>query len=713
MSLSNEIKTLVQKAITDLYTIDVDETNIAINQTKAEFEGDYTVVLFALLKTLKKTPDTLGNELGKFLIENHVEIFQSYNIIKGFLNLVINDKYWIDFITKNYNVADFGKQHINHKKIMVEYSSPNTNKPLHLGHLRNIFLGWSAAEILKLTGNNVIKSCIVNDRGIHICKSMIAWKMFADGATPETTNTKGDHFVGDYYVRFNDVYKSQTQKILIEIANNNYSVFSDSEKFQVDNLLESINHLEKRMKNSFQEIDFFEIESLGTRIQITIELATDGNIKWKNVSKIYDTDEFAYLNPKEREGKQKWLHNKLKPIIIIEEKLDDENEKLNDLAGSKTSIMKAAQQMLVDWEAGKPDVIELWNTMNSWVYKGFDETYKRIGTDFDKIYYESQTYILGKNLIEVGLEKNVFYKEDDGSVWIDLTHDGLDKKIVRRKDGTAVYITQDIGLAVNKYDEYKINENIYVVGDEQNYHFKVLKLICEKLGLPSSKGMYHLNYGMVELPSGKMKSREGTVVDADDIVDEMINIAKQKTEELGKVKDFAEDELQELYETIGLGALKFFLLRVDPKRRMVFNPEESIDFHGFTGPFVQYTYARIKSVLRKIMADSSLLIEEKLKSHESASMNDEPLLPLEKNIITQLELFPSVIEEAATLFDPSKIALYVFNLSKTFNSFYTEHSIANAESKEKKQLRLMLALYTSNVIKTGMHLMGIKVPERM
>jgi arginyl-tRNA synthetase len=598
MSLLSEIKLIAKKAISDLCKTDVDETGIIINLTKPEFEGDYTIVLFALLKPLKKSPDALGNELGKYLIEKNSDVFQSYNIIKGFLNLVVADEYWIKFLSDNFSNTNFGKQNISHKKVMVEYSSPNTNKPLHLGHLRNIFLGWSAAEILKSTGNDVIKSCIVNDRGIHICKSMLAWKMFANDATPESTNTKGDHFVGDYYVKFNDEYKKQIE-----------------------------------------------------------ELVAKGSTK--------------------------------------------------EQAEKEAPIMKAAQQMLVDWEAEKTDVMELWNMMNSWVYKGFDETYKRIGADFDKIYYESNTYILGKNLVEAGLQKGIFYKEEDGSVWIDLTADGLDKKIVRRKDGTAVYITQDIGLAVNKYEEYKIDESIYVVGDEQNYHFKVLRLICEKLGLPYANAIHHLSYGMVELPSGKMKSREGTVVDADDIVDEMINIAKQKTEELGKVKDFTEDELKELYETIGLGALKFFLLRVDPKKKMVFNPEESIDFHGYTGPFVQYTYARIKSVLRKV---------SDVNRESSKIGNRKPetgLLLLEKNIITQLEQFPTIIEEAAISFDPSKIAVYVFNLAKTFNSFYTEHSIANAESEEKKYLRYMLSEFTANTIHTSMQLLGIKVPERM
>jgi arginyl-tRNA synthetase len=521
-------------------------------------------------------------------------------LIKGFLNLVIADSYWLGFLHTHFNNENFGRQNISHKKIMVEYASPNTNKPLHLGHLRNIFLGWSAAEMAKHTGNEVIKTCIVNDRGIHICKSMLAWKMFANGATPESTHTKGDHFVGDYYVKFNDVYKAETAA-----------------------------------------------------------LTAGGMTK--------------------------------------------------EAAEKEAPVMKAAQQMLVDWEAGKPEVIALWKMMNSWVYKGFDATYQRIGADFDKIYYESNTYILGKNLVETGLQKGVFYKEADGSVWIDLTAEGLDKKIVRRKDGTAVYITQDIGLAVDKYEEYKIDESIYVVGDEQNYHFKVLKLICEKLGLPYASAIYHLSYGMVELPDGKMKSREGTVVDADDIVEAMANIAQQKTEELGKVKDFTAEELKELYETIGLGALKFFLLRVDPKRKIIFNPEESIDFHGFTGPFIQYTYARIRSVLRKAGVDFS-----KTGYHpETGGVQHAQLLPAEKNLIVLSEQFPAVIEEGAALHDPSKIALYVYELAKTFSSFYTEHSIAGAETEEKKQLRLMIAEQTARIIKTALQLMGIKVPERM
>jgi arginyl-tRNA synthetase len=594
MNIVDEIKTAAAKAIKDIYEIDFQSSEIAVNVTKPEFEGDYTIVLFGLVKQLKKSPDVLGNELGKNLIENNAAIFSSFNIIKGFLNLSIADSYWINFLQKNHSNISFCTKQNKGKKIMVEYSSPNTNKPLHLGHLRNNFLGWSTAEILKANGNEVVKTCIVNDRGIHICKSMIAWKLFANGATPESTNTKGDHFVGDYYVKFNDEYKKEIEELI-----------------------------------------------------------------GKGIEK--------------------------------------------EKAEKDAPIMKAAQQMLLDWEAGKPDVIELWTKMNNWVYKGFDETYKRIGTDFDKIYYESKAYLLGKDMVDMGLKKNVFYQKEDGSVWIDLTADGLDEKIVRRKDGTSVYITQDIGLIINKFEEFHCEESIYVVGDEQNYHFKVLKLIAEKMQLPSAEGIYHLNYGMVELPTGKMKSREGTVVDADDIIEEMINIAKQKTEELGKVKDFSEDELIELYETIGLGALKFFLLRVDPKKRMVFNPEESIDFHGFTGPFIQYTHARIKSILRK----------ENKKEETGNTIEIQSLLPLEKAIISQAEQFPAIVAEAAMAHDPSKIAICIFNLSKTFNSFYSEHSIANAENEEKKILRLQLAMITAQILKTGMALLGIKVPERM
>ncbi len=594
MSVVAQIKQVTAQAIADLYNIQVDDSNILVNATKPEFEGDYTVVLFAFVKQLKQSPDALGQALGTYLIATNSTLFTGFNVIKGFLNLSIADSYWLSFTNQQFSNTNYGKALPNSKKVMVEYASPNTNKPLHLGHLRNIFLGWSIAEILVANGYDVVKTCIVNDRGIHICKSMIAWQLFANGATPASTHTKGDHFVGDYYVKFNDVYKQEIARLL------------------------------------------------------------------------------AAGHTKEQAEKE-------------------------------APIFKAAQQMLIDWEAGKPNVMALWQTMNTWVYDGFNTTYNKIGCDFDKTYYESNTYLLGKNLVEQGLNKEVFFQKEDSSVWIDLTNDGLDEKIVRRKDGTSVYITQDIGLAEQKQKEFNAEQSIYVVGDEQNYHFKVLKLICQKLGLPSADGIYHLSYGMVELPTGKMKSREGTVVDADDVVAEMIAISQQKTEELGKVKDFSTEELTNLYNTIGLGALKFFLLRIDPKKKMVFNPEESIDFHGFTGPFIQYTYARIKSILRKMSTVDS----------RQSTVHSTPLLPLEKSLTIALEQFPTIITEAATEHDPSKVAIYIFTIAKIFNSFYTEHSIANAETEEKKRLRLQLSQLTAQVLKTGMQLLGIGVPERM
>ena len=592
MSIVSEIKPLVVKELKNLYGREFSESELTINTTKPEFEGDYTLVLFSFVKQLRKSPEQLGNEIGEALVKANPVIFTAYNVIKGFLNLAISDSYWLNFLQLNFGNEKFGSKPFNGRKVMVEYSSPNTNKPIHLGHLRNNFLGWAVAQILKEEGYEVIKSCIVNDRGIHICKSMIAWQLFANGATPQSTHTKGDHFVGEYYVKFNDEYKKQVAELMAQC------------------------------------------------------------------------------------------------------KTKDEAEK-------EAPIMKGTQQMLVDWEAGKPDVIDLWKMMNGWVYEGFDVTYKRIGSDFNIMYYESDTYLLGKKSVEEGLAKRVFIKKEDGSVWADLTDVGLDEKLVLRKDGTSVYMTQDLGLAQNKYEQFHYDESIYVIGDEQNYHMKALKLILKKMNKPYADGVHHLSYGMVELPSGRMKSREGTVVDADEMIEEMVNVAKNKTEELGKVKDFTGEELIGLYDTIALGALKFFLLRVDPKKRMIFNPEESIDFHGFTGPFVQYTHARIKSILRKAQGPSN------------KTQVGDSLLMLEKDLIILLEQYPTVIEQAAIEHNPSVIAIYVFNLAKSFNTFYTEHSVMNAESEEKKQLRLQLSAMTANVIASGMGLLGIKVPERM
>ncbi len=593
MSIVNKIKPLIVKALQDIYGQQFQETDLTINLTKPEFEGDYTLVLFSFVKQLKKSPEQLGNEIGEYLIKNNPDLFSSFNVIKGFLNLVVTNNYWINFLQTSYTNKELGYQPANKHKVIVEYSSPNTNKPLHLGHLRNNFLGWSVAEILKTTGHTVYKTAIMNDRGIHICKSMVTWQLFGEDKTPESEGIKGDHFVGDYYVLFGQEHKKQAELLI-----------------------------------------------------------ADGMSK-------------------------------------------EEAEK-------NTPIMLAAQKMLLDWENGDPEVKALWQKMNGWVYEGFNETYKKIGSDFDKNYFESETYLLGKEFVEDGLKKGVFYKKEDGSVWIDLTADGLDEKIVQRKDGTSVYITQDLGLADKKFEEFKYDQSIYVIADEQNYHMKVLKLILQKLGKPYADGIYHLSYGMVELPSGRMKTREGTVVDADDMIEELKKVAREKTEELGKVKDFNPGELNELYDTIALGALKFFLLRVDPKKRMIFNPEESIDFHGFTGPFVQYTHARIKSILRKEQGT-------RYKVQEGTS----GLLLKEKELIVLLEQYPITIEQALQEHNPSLLAIYAFNVAKTFNTFYTEHSVMNAESEEKKQLRLQMSELTANVIASAMGLMGIKVPERM
>lgn len=579
------------EAIQSVFGLALTERDFQVNTTKPEFEGDYTIVLFSLIKVLKSDPATLGDQLGKWLVEHHNNLFTDYNVIKGFLNLSINGQLLIDLLNRHYQDSCFGKAPMNGQKVMVEYSSPNTNKPLHLGHLRNNFLGRSIAEIMKANGYEVMKTCIVNDRGIHICKSMVAWQRYANGATPQSTQTKGDHFVGDYYVKFNEAY---TQEVRDLIAS----------------------------------------------------------------------------------GMDK------------------------DKAEKEAPIMKATQQMLVEWENGNEEVLSLWKTMNGWVYEGFDTTYKRIGSDFAKTYYESNTYLLGKETIETGLQKHVFFKKEDGSVWIDLTSDGLDEKLVLRKDGTSVYITQDIGLAQKKYEEFGMDKSIYVVGDEQNYHLKVLQLICKRLGLPYADGIFHLSYGMVELPTGKMKSREGTVVDADDLIDEMVTIAATHTQELGKVKDFTEEELNVLCETIGLGALKFFLLRVDPKKKMVFNPKESIDFHGFTGPFIQYTHARIRSVLRKA-------------SPQSDFPYTAQLLPTEKKLLVLAEQFGVSLKQSCDALDPSTLATYLFQLAQAFNSFYTELSITYAESEEKKDLRLKLSSLVATILKSGMEMLGIAVPDKM
>ena len=579
------------KAVKHLYQTDIPAESIALQETRREFEGQVTIVTFPFTKFSRKSPEQTGQEIGEYL-QSMLPQIAGFNIIKGFLNISLTDAYWIDQLYTNILPGDFATTKPNGKKVMVEYSSPNTNKPLHLGHVRNNLLGYSVAKILTAAGYEVVKANLVNDRGIHICKSMLAWQLFGNGETPVSTGMKGDHLVGKYYVTFDKEYK--------------------------------------------KEIEFLKSEG--------------------------QTEEEAKKNA---------------PLI------------------------KTAQEMLQKWEAGDEEVIELWKTMNTWVYDGFGKTYNRLGVDFDQFYYESNTYLLGKDIVEEGLEKGVFFEKPDGSVWIDLTSDGLDEKLVRRSDGTSVYMTQDIGTAQLKYNDFHMDESIYVVGNEQDYHFKVLFLILKKLGKAWAKGLFHLSYGMVDLPSGKMKSREGTVVDADDLIDEMENTAKVQTEALGKVNDSTEEEKLALYHTIGMGALKYFLLKVDPKKRLLFDPNESVDFQGHTGPFIQYTHARIKSVLSRAGVNYE------------GKTNIAEISPEELDLILALTQYPAIITEAAKGFSPAVIANYVYELAKIYNKFYHERSILQAEDETLKIFRLQLSAASAKVISHSMNLLGIEVPERM
>ncbi len=591
MNIEQHIVTATIAAVKQLYDQDIPENQINLQDTRTEFEGQITIVVFPVVRFSKKSPELTANDLGEYLVANVPDI-TAFNVIKGFLNLTVADSYWINLFNNELLNPSFGSIKPNGQKVMVEYSSPNTNKPLHLGHVRNNLLGYSVAELLKADGYEVIKVNLVNDRGIHICKSMLAWQKWGNGETPESAFLKGDHLVGKYYVIFDKEYKK-------------------------------------------------EIEALKAEGQ---------------------TEEEAKKNA---------------PLII------------------------EAQKMLQDWEAGDAEVIDLWKKMNGWVYDGFAVTYKNLGVDFDKYYYESNTYLLGKGTVDEGLEKGVFFKKPDGSVWIDLTADGLDQKLVLRADGTSVYITQDLGTAQMKHDDFKMDQSLYVVGNEQDYHFKVLFLILEKLGKSWAKGMYHLSYGMVDLPSGKMKSREGTVVDADDLIAEMVTTAKQKTEVLGKVNNFSEEEKEALYSQIGLGALKYFLLKVEPKKRLLFDPSESIDFQGNTGPFIQYTHARIKSLLTK-------------GSYIAAKAPDVAITATELEMIMLLAKYPSEISAAAKAYSPATLANYLYEVAKMFNKFYHEvPPIVKEENDALKQHRLNLSAVTAEVLKKGMNILGITVPERM
>jgi arginyl-tRNA synthetase len=584
------LKQEIEECLAELYS--VTEQSIQFQKTRKDFEGDITLVVFPLLRASKKGPEQTAEEIGNYLKEKVKEV-SDFNVVKGFLNLEITQEYWYNQFITAYNTDDYGvvKSDENATTYLVEYSSPNTNKPLHLGHIRNNLLGYSVAEIIKASGKNMKKVQIINDRGIHICKSMVAWQDYGNGETPESTGLKGDHFVGKYYVEFDKYYKK-------EIAD------------------------------------------------------------------------------------------------LVADKME-----LKD-AEKQAPIFKKAQEMLRSWEAKEPTVIALWKKMNGWVYSGFESTYKRLGVDFDKNYYESDTYLLGKKVVEIGIEKGVFYKKEDGSVWIDLSAEGLDEKIILRSDGTAVYMTQDIGTAIQRHEDFAFSNMAYTVGNEQDYHFKVLFLILDKLGYDWAKSCYHLSYGMVDLPSGKMKSREGTVVDADELMDGMVNTAKGIAKDLGKLDGMTDQEANELYEIVGMGALKYFMLKVDPKKRMLFKPEESVDFNGNTGPFIQYTYARIQSLQRKYTAE--VLIPKSIEITNN-----------EQEIIKQLMEFPSTIQEAAANYSPALMANYVYDLVKEYNTYYQNTAILTAESEELINFRLGLSVKVGEVIKTSMRLLGLNVPDRM
>ena len=591
MSLQQTLTTQVKKAIYSLYQSNLE--TVEFQATRKEFEGDITVVVFPMLRVVKGNPVQIGTQIGEFLVE-HVAEVSTFNVVKGFLNLVIADSYYVDFFKEIQHQDTYGTKAPEGKAVMVEYSSPNTNKPLHLVHVRNNLLGYAVAKIIEASGKKVYKTQIINDRGIHICKSMLAWQKYGEGETPESTGLKGDKLVGNYYVKFDQEYKAEIQ------------------------------------------------------------------------------------------------------TLIASGKTEEEAKK-------EAPLLLEAQDMLLQWEAGDEEVISLWKKMNGWVYAGFDVTYKNLGVDFDSLYYESNTYLLGKDNIEEGLEKGVFYKKEDGSVWCDLTEDGLDEKLVLRSDGTAVYMTQDIGTAIQRVkDNPDVGGMIYTVGNEQDYHFKVLFLILKKLGYDWAENLFHLSYGMVDLPSGKMKSREGTVVDADDLIAEMATTAETLSKELGKLEGYSEEEKQELYKIIGLGALKYYILKVDPQKRILFNPEESVEFQGNTGPFIQYTYARIQSILRKA---KELGVATKITTTS--------LEPKEKELLKWIQEYPAIVQQAAQNHSPALIANYTYDLVKEFNSFYQQIPILGTDNEEEKAFRVALSGKVAQIIKSTFGLLGIDVPERM
>jgi arginyl-tRNA synthetase len=596
MKIETLINQTTKAALSELYNFTAEDSQIQIQNTRKDQPGDITVVVFPFLKFSKKTPEDTGKEIGQFIMQK-VKVIQSFNVIKGFLNLEIGNNYWINNLIQAYNADNYGIKDTDEESetVMIEYSSPNTNKPLHLGHIRNNLLGFSISEILKANGKKVIKTNIVNDRGIHICKSMYAWQKWGNGKAPENSGMKGDHLVGEFYVEFDKQYKAEITELI---------------------------------EQGFSKED----------------------------------------------------------------------------AENKAPTIMAARELLLKWEANDVETVTLWKMMNEWVYKGFDITYKKLGVDFDKIYYESETYLVGKEEVLRGVEENIFYRKEDNSVWADLTGEGLDQKILLRSDGTSVYITQDIGTAKMRYNDFRIDKMIYVVGNEQIYHFQILAVLLDKLGFVWGKDLYHFSYGMVELPSGKMKSREGTVVDADDLIDEMVQVARDMSAELGKLESLSKEDAENTFRMIALGALKYFILKVDPRKNMMFNPEESIDFNGNTGPFIQYTYARIKSVLRKAR-ENNLLVN---KNFDSISLS-----PKEKDLLVRITLFPAAVKDAGDNYSPAIIANYCYELVKEYNQFYHEHSILSEPDENQRNFRLILSETVAAIVKRGMNLLGIEMPERM
>lgn len=602
--LEEILRQLFVNAFTKLYGQEPPVQQINFQQTRPEFEGDLTIVVFPFVKMAKKSPEVIADEIGREIVAES-EIVSKYNVVKGFLNLLISDNYWLSFFAENHKNDFFGRKQITGSPIVVEYSSPNTNKPLHLGHIRNNLLGWSVSEILRANGENVVRVNLVNDRGIHICKSMIAWQKWGEGCTPESTGKKGDHLIGDFYVLFDKHYKEEVKQLLPA----NYDELNDEEK-----------------------------------------------------------------------------------------------EKAKAAAEENSVLMQETREMLRKWEAGDEEIRQLWETMNQWVYDGFDVTYDRLGVAFEKIYYESQTYLLGKKTVNEGLEKNVLYRREDGSVWCDLRNEGLDEKLLLRRDGTSVYMTQDLGTAQLRYEEYQPKKLIYVVGNEQNYHFDVLKRVLVRLGYDWGNDIEHLSYGMVELPNGKMKSREGTVVDADDLMDEMVKTAKSVSEELGKAHGLTEEESNRLYDMIGIGALKYFILKVDPKKTMLFDPQESIDFNGNTASFIQYTHARICSVIRKAQ-DNGITFGDEIPVTDMHAK--------EKMLLVNIYNWPALLEQAAINRSPAMIANYIYDLAKDFNQFYQECSIMKEDDAKRREFRLQLADMTAKLLRNASSLLGISMPEKM